>query len=401
MRTPDPTVSGGVFTDAQPEFTYRLAGRRRRHAAAVHAPQRRGPGRVGARGAAAGASGTRESPRLTGEAQPRPPRGRRPHAGSISGIETRSFRSSPTIESMAEVSYRSGQTGLTAFLQALQSAREVRLRATDVGLEYQTRAGRSRARAWRTHPMRHVMASLCALFGRPAPALACHEAPPDETVTETAVAVSVEPARTGTSARSSPRPASSTAAPGAELIVTAPEAARIAELPKAEGDRVRAGESARPLRYPVAHRWRRVGRAGDRAGEGARRQRERGRGTARRAGRARRRRAQGSRGRRARAARSRSPRSRQAQSAARRGAGAGRRAPSCARHLPASIAKRWHNPGDLVEPGSGDPILRVIDPVASRDRRRRAGRRPSPRIAGGRSRAHRSIPAAVNRSRRR
>jgi outer membrane protein TolC len=38
---------------------------------------------------------------------------------------------------MAEDSYRSGQTNLAAFLQALQGAREVRLRATDAGLEYQ------------------------------------------------------------------------------------------------------------------------------------------------------------------------------------------------------------------------------------------------------------------------
>jgi outer membrane protein TolC len=43
-----------------------------------------------------------------------------------------------TIEGMAEDSYRSGQTNLAAFLQALQAAREVRLRATDAGLEYQT-----------------------------------------------------------------------------------------------------------------------------------------------------------------------------------------------------------------------------------------------------------------------
>ncbi len=43
-----------------------------------------------------------------------------------------------TIEAMAEDSYRSGQTNLAAFLQALQAAREVRLRATDAGLEYQT-----------------------------------------------------------------------------------------------------------------------------------------------------------------------------------------------------------------------------------------------------------------------
>ena len=38
---------------------------------------------------------------------------------------------------MAEDSYRSGQTGLSAFLQAMQAAREVRLLATDAGLEFQ------------------------------------------------------------------------------------------------------------------------------------------------------------------------------------------------------------------------------------------------------------------------
>ncbi len=42
------------------------------------------------------------------------------------------------VEAMAEDSYRSGQTSLTAFLQAMQAAREVRLRATDAGQEYQT-----------------------------------------------------------------------------------------------------------------------------------------------------------------------------------------------------------------------------------------------------------------------
>src|SRR5207247_7138019 len=26
------------------------------------------------------------------------------------------------------------------------------------------------------------------------------------------------------------------------------------------------------------------------------------------------------------------------------------------------VAKRWHNPGDLVEPSATDPILRIIDP---------------------------------------
>jgi outer membrane protein TolC len=41
------------------------------------------------------------------------------------------------VEGMAEDSYRSGQTGLVAMLQALQTARDLRLRAVDAGLDYQ------------------------------------------------------------------------------------------------------------------------------------------------------------------------------------------------------------------------------------------------------------------------
>jgi hypothetical protein len=39
---------------------------------------------------------------------------------------------------MAEDSYRSGQTGLTALLQSLQATRDVRRRALDAALEYET-----------------------------------------------------------------------------------------------------------------------------------------------------------------------------------------------------------------------------------------------------------------------
>ena len=42
------------------------------------------------------------------------------------------------VEQMAEESYRSGQTGLPALLQAVQTAREIRQRALQAGLEYQT-----------------------------------------------------------------------------------------------------------------------------------------------------------------------------------------------------------------------------------------------------------------------
>ena len=44
---------------------------------------------------------------------------------------------SAQIEAMAEESYRTGQTGLPALLQALQSARDVRQRALEAGLAYQ------------------------------------------------------------------------------------------------------------------------------------------------------------------------------------------------------------------------------------------------------------------------
>ena len=41
------------------------------------------------------------------------------------------------VERMAEDSYRSGQTGLPALLQALQATRDLRLRAIQAGADYQ------------------------------------------------------------------------------------------------------------------------------------------------------------------------------------------------------------------------------------------------------------------------
>jgi outer membrane protein TolC len=41
------------------------------------------------------------------------------------------------VEAMAEDSYRSGQTGLVALLQALQAAREARARAVQAAHDYQ------------------------------------------------------------------------------------------------------------------------------------------------------------------------------------------------------------------------------------------------------------------------
>ncbi len=67
-------------------------------------------------------------------------------------------------------------------------------------------------------------------------------APPEEVESETVVPVKVEPAQTGDIQAVLHATGTVAPAPGAELIVIAPEAARIAEVPKAEGDTVGRGD---------------------------------------------------------------------------------------------------------------------------------------------------------------
>src|SRR6185503_2551553 len=97
----------------------------------------------------------------------------------------------------------------------------------------------SGARARRTDSMRYraALAIVIACL-----VCACHHNAPEETETATAVAVQVEPARSGPVREVIAASGLVTAAPGAELVVTAPEAARIVELPRAEGDRVKPGD---------------------------------------------------------------------------------------------------------------------------------------------------------------
>lgn len=136
MRTPDPTVSGGLLLDAPPDFTY---GWRAgvaiaiplftRHTADVQVETAR-VAQLRAQRAARIATVTGDVTSAAARAQA----ARRQYLRYRDEIVPQLS----TIESMAEDSYRSGQTGLSAFLQALQAAREVRLRAADAGLEYQT-----------------------------------------------------------------------------------------------------------------------------------------------------------------------------------------------------------------------------------------------------------------------
>lgn len=136
MRRTDPTVSGGVLFDARPDFAFGWrAGLAvaipvfTRHTAEVQVETAR-VAQLRARREARVATLTGDAVAAAARAQA----ARRQYMRYRDEIVPQLA----TIESMAEDSYRSGQTNLAAFLQALQAAREVRLRATDAGLEYQT-----------------------------------------------------------------------------------------------------------------------------------------------------------------------------------------------------------------------------------------------------------------------
>ena len=136
LRTPDPTISGGVLTDAEPEFQ---VGWRAGFAVTLPVFTRHDAGvRVEtARLAQLKAERDARIAVLVGDATAAAARAR---AARQSYLRYRDeiIPQLATIASLAELSYRSGQTGLTAYLQTLQSAREVRLRAGETGLEYQT-----------------------------------------------------------------------------------------------------------------------------------------------------------------------------------------------------------------------------------------------------------------------
>jgi RND family efflux transporter MFP subunit len=189
---------------------------------------------------------------------------------------------------------------------------------------------------------------------------ACHAATPDETATETAVAVEVEPAKTGAVREVIGATGVVTAAPGGDLVVAAPDSARIAEIPKAEGDRVRAGDLLVRFDIPTLT----AGAASARAGieqamariENAKAAAERVEGLFQR-GVAARKEAEDAQ----RELRDANAALLQAQSAATAAQALAARTTVRA-PFDGVIAKRWHNPGDLVQAGSSDPILRLINP---------------------------------------
>jgi RND family efflux transporter MFP subunit len=81
-----------------------------------------------------------------------------------------------------------------------------------------------------------------AVLGAAFAAAACSKATPDDAASEAVVPVTTADAAIGDVTASIHATGLVTAAPGAELIVVAPEPARVAEMPKAEGDLVRKGD---------------------------------------------------------------------------------------------------------------------------------------------------------------
>lgn len=189
---------------------------------------------------------------------------------------------------------------------------------------------------------------------------ACGKPAPEEVESETVVPVSTAPAAVGSIRAFLSATGIVTAAPGADLLVIAPEPARIAEMPRAEGDRVRAGDVLVRFEIPSL------------AAEVATKRAEVARAEARLAN--------------ARAAQTRAHGLFESGIAARKevedadrelaDAEAGvteARATLAAAQTAAArmtiraafdgvVAKRSHNPGDLVEAAASDPVLRVVDP---------------------------------------
>jgi len=135
MRRPDPSVSGTLTYDAEPEFTY---GWRAGVATAlpIFTTGRADVAVAEATLNRAVADRDARVQQITGAVSAAVARA----AGARQAVEryrTDILPASLQVEQMAQESYQSGQTGLPALLQTVQAAREVRQRALQAGLDYQ------------------------------------------------------------------------------------------------------------------------------------------------------------------------------------------------------------------------------------------------------------------------
>ncbi len=195
-----------------------------------------------------------------------------------------------------------------------------------------------------------AVAALCA----------CHGREPEEIATEVPVDVSVAPAATDTIRAVITATGTVEPGPGADWTIIAPGPARIAQMPRTEGDAVRKGDvlvrfDAPTLRTEASSRAAEAAQA--KAGlENARASHERlalllGKGIA---------------ARRDVEAAEKELRAAEAALDGARAASANA-AELLSRTLVRArfdgiVARRFHNPGDTVDGAAGDPVLRVIDP---------------------------------------
>jgi cobalt-zinc-cadmium efflux system outer membrane protein len=135
MRRPDPSVTGTLTYDAPGEFTFGW-----RAGGAIALPiftTGKADVRVAestlARTLAEREARAAEIGGAVGAALARATAARTALDRYVSDI----VPASQQVEQMAEESYRSGQTGVTAYLQTVQAAREIRQRALQAGLDYQ------------------------------------------------------------------------------------------------------------------------------------------------------------------------------------------------------------------------------------------------------------------------
>jgi RND family efflux transporter MFP subunit len=199
-----------------------------------------------------------------------------------------------------------------------------------------------------------VICGLCAVVSA-----GCGGTATEEVVTETVVPVTVAPAEIGSIRAVIHASGLVAPAPGADLVVTAPETARIAEIPKAEGDSVRSGDLLVRFDIPTLN--------AEAASKSAEVSAAEARVTTARANQVRMHELF-DRGVAARKEVEDADREVADAAAALNQARAGRSASESLLARTAVratfngiVAKRWHNQGDLVEASATDPILRVID----------------------------------------
>jgi RND family efflux transporter MFP subunit len=192
-------------------------------------------------------------------------------------------------------------------------------------------------------------------------AAGCHKAADETTETTAAVPVEVAPAQVGTVRAVVVSTGTADPAPGADWTIIAPAPARVVAITKAEGDRVRKGEllvrfDAPPLRSDLATRSGELAAAHARV-ENARKNEARvaqllEHGIASR-----------------KEVEDAQRELREAEAAVRQGSGTQAAAAdlvaqtSVYARFNGLVAKRVHNPGDLVEAAASDPVMRVVDPT--------------------------------------